>query len=413
MSFDTPRSGTDASPALKEGMRMPTPEEKMKREFEELDKDLLASGNRKRGEYEKLRVKANVIFAKMELSVSDFDGNSKKGEYMKELAELYQEATIMRLEAFPQTMRRSLRIADGKSVEDTLTKPIDAVIDRIDAKSPARTTCNELRRIADALSIEPADLVTGQNPKNRYWVNFQGRLRINPFNITKDEQYVQSVEKSGITETYPELASVLAQLKTGLETIKNVDPMLMQTYAWREENKANFVNDTRPLRFLGLVAGSLLAGLGVYNTVVKGGKMTWPTIMWAAVAAYSLNPDMFTGAEKDAILTFEKLNKKENKSLIVKFDEATFEELGGTDAGMKKARALFIKTVTEKLKNDPTYALTNADVGILTDGKETPLGNTLKALSAAEAVKAVGLIGSAPKDDKVTMKDMIENKRDL
>ncbi len=59
--------------------------------------------------------------------------------------------------------------------------------------------------------------------------------------------------------------------------------------------------DTRPLRIAVGLVGGLFATLGIGYSLATGNKMTWPTFMWAAAAAYALCPRLFDGADKNFV----------------------------------------------------------------------------------------------------------------
>ncbi len=416
-------------------MAMNTPETGMKqtdspkvleKKFAEMHKRLDTPENAKREEYiknikekadkffERLPVKGGAVLMRIEQMQNDPDGAEGFDAAVKTLLELYTDAVEMRAEMFPDTMRKALKIEDPNvDIESDLTIGLD-VLTGHDSQQ-MRTLGEGMEKIASGLGEKPADVLGGSSAGKRYWKmnDATGFPDVLQAKVHEDEKFLLKAEKDiGATETMknnPRLQDTINKLKLGIAELKKVNPMMTGWYQWQTTYGPRTM-DTKPLRVLGLISGFTVAGLGLGHSLYTGKDLTWPTGAWgilAALCAYPNLKDSILAPEKykrdQTMAAIEKYNTPAKRELISNFTPESFNELIDIP---KKELQDFRKKMIRDAKNGQTTSL--AEIGRLTDGKETPLYTMLSNLNSKKVAATIDLVLGAKKDDLPFIQDMIK-----
>ena len=421
-------------------MAMNTPETGMKqndspkvleKKFAEMHKRLDTPENMKREEYiknikekadkffERLPVKGGAVLMRLEAMQENPEGADGVTAALETLKELYMEAVEMRAEMFPDTMRKAMKLEPGADIEEEVGKGLEELQGH-EGKNQ-QTFGNELGRIALGLAQTPSDVLAAGNTRSRYWFmnKATGFPDIKQYQVAEDQKFVLQAEAqlkdTQTMQDHPEIQKTIEKIKTGLLEIRKVNPTGTAMYDWQVKNAPRKM-DTKPLRVLGILSGGLIAGLGVGHSLYTGKELTWPTAMWAGVAAYSLNPKMFQGREKAAIESFQKYGSAERKKLLGLISTEAFEEF--TDLSKEELKAFRKKVqgiATNNARNPKSRELlTKADIGTI--ARE---GSPLYVLlvdreklnqDPRRILAAVDLILTASKNDIDVMREMIEHR---
>lgn len=414
------------------GMKQTDSPKILEKKFAEMNKRLDTPDNAKREEYlrnikekadwyfERLPVKGGSVLMRIEHMQNDpKSGADDIQKALETLKELYEEAVEMRAEMFPDTMRKAMKLEPSADIEEELGKGLEELQGH-EGKNQ-QSLGNELGEIALGLAQEPADVLAAGNTKSRYW--FMNRATgfpdIKQYQVAEDQKFVlqaeQQLKGTQTIKDHPEIQETINRIKTGLLEIRKVNPTMTAMYDWQVKNAPRKM-DTKPLRVLGILSGGLIAGLGIGHSLATGKDLTWPTAMWAGVAAYSLNPKMFQGREKAAIEAFQKYNSTERKKLLGLFSAKAFEEF--TDLSkeeLKTFRKKVQSVATNNARNPKSRELlTKADIGTI-----APEGSSLYVLlvdreklnqDPKRILAAIDLILTASKNDIDVMREMIENR---
>ncbi len=422
-------------------MAMNTPETGMKqtdspkvleKKFAEMHKRLDTPENTKREEYlknikekadwyfERLPVKGGAVLMRIEQMQEDPNsGADNIQKALETLKELYSEAVEMRAEMFPDTMRKAMKLEKNADIEGELGKGLEELQGH-EGKNQ-QTFGNELGRIALGLAQTPSDVLSAGNTTSRYWYmnKATGFPDIKQYQVAEDQKFVlqteQQLKGTQTLKDHPEIQKTIEKIKTGLLELRKVNPTGTAMYDWQVKNAPRKM-DTKPLRVLGILSGGLIAGLGIGHSLYTGKELTWPTAMWAGVAAYSLNPKMFQGREKAAIESFQKYNSAERKKILSLISAEAFEEF--TDLSKEELKTFRKKVqgiATNNARNPKSRELlTKADIGTI--ARE---GSPLYVLlvdreklnqDPRRILAAVDLILTASKNDIDVIREMIEHK---
>ncbi len=389
-----------------------TASEKAEYDLEKMDV-LLQSKNER--DYLKVKMEALKVIADMKKAENDPNGADQVKACSERFAELYREAVKLRAELIPHTLRDTMGLAPNADISDTFTKGIDDAMEVKDPtdeqiSQPTEVMTQEMKNIAGALAFEPTDLLENADAQNRYWALQNGIPTVNLVTVANDEAYLKNIEKE-LAPHHKELLPMIEKLLKGLEALKAVDPVRTELFQWRQTNAPRKMN-MKPLRMLGILGGSLITAFGLYQVLYKKQKLTWPTFMWAAVAAYSLYPDMFQGKEKASIIAYKKYNVQGNKEIIRKLTKETYQEL--LDAPREEVLALRRKAASP-------LPITLSDIGTLTDGRTTALtklflkpknnpGDPDEVIDKEKIIEIIDLVRNASKVDQEVIAEMIANR---
>ncbi len=393
----------------------------MKKKLDELDLRLNTKENPKLAEYlknikekvdwyfERIKTKSGAVLMRIEQMQNDPNGADGVTAALETLKELYADAIEMRAEMFPDKMRKEMGLEPGADIEGALSKGLDT-LGSMQSKD-GRNIGEELGKIAKGLSDEPVDVLSAQNAKSRYWEldRKTGFPSIKPRQVSEDEENLQQIKNEISTtqtfEQHKELGETIKKLELGIAELKRVDPAKTATYEWQIANAPRKM-DTKPLRVLGILGGGLIGGLGLGHALVKGHDVTWPTVMWAGVAAYSLNPTMFQGKTKDAIQAFKKYNSTGYPKTIGRLNMQAFVEL--RDKPKSELKAFRAKMAVKEASEEQ---ITPADIGTFAE-KNASLYNVLVKLkdNPKQLLATIDLVIDAPKKDLAIIEEIIEHK---
>lgn len=380
--------------------------EEGKKKFIEFDLRLDTSENPERAKSQlKIQTEARLAFAVIDIEKDKPGGAEKVKEAWDKLKELYKDAIEMRAEMFPDTMRKAMTLEPGADIEGKLSEGLNTLTGK--EAGHEKNLGDEMARIAKGLSDEPADVLSSQNAKSRYWYlnKKTGFPDIVQRNVNQDKKFIIEAEKQLQGVMTEELRESMSQIMMGLLELEKVNPVMTSTYEWQLANAPRKM-DTKPLRLLGILGGGLIGGLGLGHALVKGHDVTWPTVMWAGVAAYSLNPNMFQGKTKDAIQAFKKYNGNGFPKTIGRLKMDSFVELRDTPKNDLKT---FRKKVEAKMKSNSR--IENADIGTFAE-PNGPLYNVLIKLKEdpKQLLATIDLVINAPKKDLAIIEEIIEHK---
>lgn len=303
------------------------------------------------------------------------DGWEKFTGAFDQLKELYARAMTLRAEQLPVAIGKAVG-APPQDIESSLL----AEIDRFKENGLLKANIKDLEVMAKGLGVDPAQILSQGNAANNRYYDRSGsgketkEIVVLTAKVVEDEKLLGELRRD-VLPVLPELEPILRRLNAGLQQLK-FDPLRTLNFNHLQALNGNMHKmDTRPLRLAVALGGGLLSGVGLAVNLFTGSPVTWPTLAWGGLAAYSIYPDFMAGnggRERKFIAEFSGDKVKE---LMKHLNGPAFEEL--KIAYKNPAKKKLIDQFATSLA-----PLSEAQIGALTDGQVTPLSKALNALKA-------------------------------
>ncbi len=237
--------------------------------------------------------------------------------------------------------------------------------------SAMRTVNRTLSTYMRGLTADPEAVLSGNgSASDGYFYRRNrrtGRLNVNWRRIDDAYRNIDMISGSPIAAVNPQQRQLLQQMRAGIRQVESVDPVGAALADWRRSAPVS-QGDYRPIRFLTGVGASLITGMGLYMGSKQG--FTWPTALWAGVAALSFNPDLARSGTYNAVKRLSYLNTPQAQNMIqhghLSGDRgaAVIEEL----QELRRERGAEFRALTTS-----PGGVTMAQIGELTEGRNTPL----------------------------------------
>ncbi len=256
-------------------------------------------------EYQKLAQTARGLITRVGLSLTIPEAGSAALAMAKQAADLYLKAVDIRASMFSIGLQKELRLAPGVSVESALMKNIDPLKD-IERLKPI---ANDLERAAKGLAVNPSDVLSGNGVSGNIFFSKgrNGEVEVDYEKVNEVRDTVESLKKNGMG-LHPSVAPLVRQMETGIRMLEAINPVKFAGNKFFHEVQKRNAWDSGPLKLVLGVSGGLLSALGLGYSVFTGSSIQWPTFMWAGISAYSLYPNLFNGAGKNAMIALETMN---------------------------------------------------------------------------------------------------------
>ncbi len=334
------------------------------RAIEEELKFALVPGHPKLKEAEEIAVEARSILKRTEeLRTMDSGYHGMELAYNK-LNELYRKSMDIR----SSMLQRSVEISVGKPLES-----LAGTLDRYKHMPVIGPIAAKFLKMARGLAVDPT---AGRVPGNLYYDQVKGETVAKLGLVDAEKAELERMKKENTLAGYPELQGILQQLERGFEQLEAYNP-LRTTLHKRAVELQSLLHTTnyKPLRFFTAITAGLLSGVGLVHSLATGNEVTWPTAGWGIAAVAILYPNLLQDADITAIEKIKSLNTPRLHAMRaagVTGDLAVhaFEE----------AQAMSSKQRTSMQQLAGVQGpLSLAQLGALTDGKNTPLLQLLKS----------------------------------
>ena len=296
-------------------------------------------------EYQRLRVEANALSERMKIAFNMQNGLKMDDaiQHHEQLIALYEKAINIRFSMLPDQMKAALK--PGNQSVDTM---LDSEIDSIPDENGGKALKNKIQNVMNGFVELPSEVTDSSFFFHKMKEGSAGlRVDFNKVEETKTLiMHLQTIK--GKAANSASIDRIIATLETGIGVIEGIDPVRSKYHDHQIRINRGNAMDTRPLRIAVGLVGGLFATLGIGYSLATGNKMTWPTFMWAAAAAYALCPRLFDGADKNFVqkiattITPNMITLK--KDLPKGMGEKILETLQDADSDTKKLIAVAAKS---------------------------------------------------------------------
>ncbi len=356
-------------------------------------------------EFAQVQAEATSILQRLQMVLRDPNGQKIVEGQGEKLAELYRKAVDIKSRFTQQSVGNVLG-----GTQDDMTGAIEAKIEHATDPLPTagRKAMNaDLKKIATALAVNPADVLEKTQPKgNLFFLRHYGNFGLDMDQIVKQEKFLKQVMEQGAAA--PELVAVAKNLQAGIDKLKSQHQRQADGDAWYRQH-FGFKMDTRPLRIMGGILGSIITTMGLAQTAFRKDHSFSPaTAGWGIFTAMLVRPDLFQGGSTGLLATMASVGSTPVREAVargVSGEEGVkaFEEL--------QAMARNGKT---KAKIDTLLAsdqpITTAQLGTLNDDPNSAFVTTFSKIP--EDKRAATLATLSPRMDtgkKELMTEMIRS----
>ena len=296
---------------------------------------------------ERLHTHAKAHFDTIQLAFARPDGYTIAEDGINKVKDLYDKAVELNLKMLPDQMQAALK--PGNQSVDTM---LDNEIDSIPDENGGKALKNKIQNVMNGFVELPSEVTDSSFFFHKMKEGSAGlRVDFNKVEETKTLiRYLQTIK--GKAANSASIDRIIATLEAGIGVIEGIDPVRSKYHDHQIRINRGNAMDTRPLRIAVGLVGGLFATLGIGYSLATGNKMTWPTFMWAAAAAYALCPRLFDGADKNFVqkiattITPNMIALKEEKDLPIGMGEKMLETLQDADSDTKKLIAVAAKSDT-------------------------------------------------------------------
>lgn len=357
--------------------------------------NLVIPGHPKEAEYARISEQAKATIGRMTLALSMPTGFSILEQGAEQLKELYEHAVTIRSEIAHEKIRQSLGVNTGQDLETTLEAEIEKATAILGA-GLAAPIADDLMNLARAFDVNPADTMEGSVDGNKFFMAFNNKTGVNFGQVDKARERINRLRDTA--RTHPELASLAAladKFEAGLQAVESSDPARLAHHKWYQETFAGKRMNTQPaMKILRLLAAPIFAA-GLWQTARSKDHTVSPaTVFWGGVL---ILPALFGGSATKALNTISALGSPHIHELVA----SGFHGLDGKAAieelqDIRKDNLALLKSLQKS-----EQPLTMSQIGMLTDGRETPLLKVLAKIPEDKRVAALQTFGRAMTNDEV------------
>lgn len=347
-------------------------------------------------EYAKKSAEAWTVLKRMSMTLTMPSGADLFVTVGDQLAKLYDEMKGIRLATVQDRIKAAMGIPSTLTIDAALEPRMQAIERVLPPKY--LPLMKKLRQIAKDISANPKDVHDGEARSALFFGKGYGKDNAGEPNLDTQQAYLKIArEISALGTINPDFAALGTMLEVGLKQLESVNPVLAATYQKVDAflNNRNKL-DARPLKILGFMAGSLIAGLGLTQNAVqlfKGDPVTVSPItpVWGVLAVFSAHPEWLRGATKRQLAQLADLGKppviKAVQSLP-RGDEGgkVYSDFASLNRG-GKTRGLIHTTVKTQNQGD----MTEAQVGALFQPTSV-LGKAFLKLDAGKRRTVLGTL---------------------
>lgn len=345
--------------------------------------DALNEGIPKEGplaaEFAQVQAEATSILQRLQMVLNDPNGQKIVEGQGEKLAELYRKAVEIRSKFTQQSMGGVLG-----GTQDDLTGVIEEKIEHATDPLPTagrKALAADLKKISTALAVNPADVLEKTQPKgNLFFLRHYGNFGLNMDQIVKQEKFLKQVMEQGAAA--PELVAVAKNLQAGIDKLKTQHQRQADGDAWYRQH-FGFKMDTRPLRIMGGILGSIITTMGLAQTAFRKEHSFSPaTAGWGILTAMLVRPDLFQGGSTGLLATMSAIGStpvRQGVARGMKGEEGVqaFEEL---QTMVKNAKT---KPKIDALLNSD-QPITVAQLGALNDDPNSAFVTTMTKVPEAD-----------------------------
>ncbi len=256
-------------------------------------------------ELQRVGIQAQAKFRLIAMHMNMPNSEARVMQGWEDIGNLYNQACELRAKMLTDGIRAAMNIAPGAPLKDCIVQQLhDAFLTdnvggthdpdgSMENNKEMKGIVKSLEPYAKGLGVDPSDVQLNRHIKdNIFYVRHpSGRLEVNIQAVASAYKELDMVSGSVVSRLNPRQLQVLQGMRLALAQVEMIDPVRAELAA-RYGLNASDPSANKPLRLVGALGGSLIAGLGLVMAFKKGGTLTWPTFLWAGVAAFCINPDL-------------------------------------------------------------------------------------------------------------------------
>lgn len=327
-------------------------------------------------ELERIGAQAATLWQRNAMLMNMPESGEQISHNWEQMGELYQQATELRARMLGTRLQSTFGTDPGAD-------PREQVLDRLNTSFSVNDGNNrDMRAInrtlstyARGLTADPTAVLDGSaRDAHFYRRNRNGRLIVDWNRVEEAQRNINMIAASPASAINPGQRELLQQMRSGMQQLGAVDPVGAAIADWRSGVPVR-QTDHRPLRFVTAVGASFITGIGLIMGAKNG--FTWPTAMWAGIAALSINPNLARSSTFNAVQRLSHLSEPRTQNLIqhsgLSGDEgaAALEEL----QELRRERRADVDSLLRSGR-----PVTMAQIGLLTEGRDTPLVQAMARL---------------------------------
>ncbi len=363
-------------------------------------------------ELERIGAQAATLWQRNAMLMNMPDAGEQISRNWEQMGELYQQAMELRARMLGTRLQSTFGLAPGSD-------PREDIMDRLNTSfsvpegtnSSMRAINRTLSTYARGLTADPSAVLDGSaRDAHFYRRNRNGRLMVDWNRMEAAYRNIDMIAASPASAINPEQRQLLQQMRSGIGQMEAIDPVGAAIADWRRSVPVR-QTDYRPIRFLTGVGASFITGIGLIMGAKHG--FTWPTALWAGIAALSINPSLARSNTYNAVRRLSYLNEPQIQNVIqhsgLSGDRgaAAIEELHELGRGENRSQLNALIR-----GNQP---ITMAQIGQLTDGRNTPLVEAMARLGSDEERKLFlqSFLQSRSRDEQQITREYIRGRNQV
>lgn len=310
-----------------------------------------------------------------------------------QLGQLHEKAVGIRAKMVADNMGRAFNVAPGATLEGTLEKQLDSIIDTSPTlfgklKKPALDIIKGVSGTAETLA---------EGRANRYFLKTRnGNIGVNFDTVNSDMKFVKQLRETN----NPQMNALADQLEKGIQQVAAADPFgRAARNEWMEQNFGSTFN-TRPLKIMGGLLAGVVTTFGAAQTIFsKDHKLSPATVGWGVAFLGAMG--MFQSGKSKALDFIASVGSPDAARFAPAFNKQSFTEL--QEIATNKSKELKALQKTDQ-------PVTTAQVEQLTgNNPNSALAQTLAQIPETE--RASALINFGRKMD-IGQRELLENMFD-
>jgi hypothetical protein len=364
-------------------------------------------------ELERIGAQAGSLWQRNAMLINMPESGEQIVENWRRMNELYNRASELKARMLGTRMEAVFG-ADGAqggqgSVRDSAMDRLNTLfsVDGGTANGSMNAVNRTLSTYLRGLTADPNEVLAGNSRDGHFYGRRRdGQLGVNWRNVDLARQNIDMIARSPMAQMNPDQQRLLQQMRDGIQQVESIDPIGAAMANWRRSVPRR-ETDYRPIRFLTGIGASLITGYGLYMGNKHG--FTWPTALWAGIAAISVNPDLLRNSTYHSLQRMSYLGEPSTLNMLqrggVSGDRgaAIMEELQELQRTNPAGLNALIR------RNQP---VTMAQIGALTEGRNTPLVQALSRMENDMQRNAFlhTFVQSRSRDDQQILREFVRSR---
>lgn len=327
-------------------------------------------------ELERIGAQAGSLWQRNAMLINMPESGEQIVENWRRMGELYDRASELRARMLGARMQSVLGAEPGENgnLRDSSMDRLNTLfsVDGNNANSSMNAVNRTLSTYLRGLTADPNEVLAGNNRDAHFYSRQRdGQLRVNWRNVDLARRNIDMIASNPLGQMNPGQQELLRQMRAGIQQVEQIDPVGAAMASWRNSVPRREV-DYRPLRFMTAIGASLITGYGLYLGNKNG--FTWPTALWAGIAAISVKPDLLRDSTYHSLQRMSYLGDPSTLNML---------QRGGVSGDRGAA---IMEELQELQRTNPSGVqalirsnrpVTMAQIGVLTEGRNTPLVQAL------------------------------------